>query len=406
MLWKRGIIRLWYYFTSILGSMGINTIDKLQGEVTEIQQLLQDLNNDLTLSTDEKKEKTEKIKKQAEKIKGEIEEQINNLKSKTDDWSLKEKEKAETLLESLGAISVLYKKILDDTEESWTSNVQKWEQILATSEDSNGSKSGFRKILNGIWSVVLDIREFVKNIGSSWKKENSSNWPSETGFKVDKSEFSKGRYPFQWIPPYKGISAYRVDNVKIEPRIWFSQLSEKSEKESSESITLTVKKETERYTNTNAAWYKKNNPCNVSPFKGDIGRLWSSAVADWQNHAQYETMEDGLASFMRLMRTERYNNKSVRWRNCSGMQWIYNPNEDKSLKALRIIWITHICEYLDVPPDFTMSPVKRINTDDPETMMAFTQAVAIRESGCHFSRATLERAYYKAFPEETLSLAA
>jgi ElaB/YqjD/DUF883 family membrane-anchored ribosome-binding protein len=65
--------------------MGINTIDKLQGEVTEIQQLLQDLNNDLTLSTAEKKEKTEKIKKQAEKIKGEIEEQINNLKSKTDD---------------------------------------------------------------------------------------------------------------------------------------------------------------------------------------------------------------------------------------------------------------------------------------------------------------------------------
>ena len=67
---------------------------------------------------------------------------------------------------------------------------------------------------------------------------------------------------------------------------------------------------------------------------------------------------------------------------------------------MRIIWITHICEYLDV------SPIVGLNTDDPETMMAFTQAVAIRESGCHFDKVTLERAYYKAFPEEALFLAA
>jgi hypothetical protein len=73
------------------------------------------------------------------------------------------------------------------------------------------------------------------------------------------------------------------------------------------------------------------------------------------------------------------------------MQWIYKENEPDSLKALRITWITHACENLHV------SPFDRLNTDDKETMMAFAQQTAINESWSYFDRATLERAYKRAF---------
>ena len=77
--------------------------------------------------------------------------------------------------------------------------------------------------------------------------------------------------------------------------------------------------------------------------------------------------------------------------NCSWMQWIYKANEPDSLKALRIMWITHASEALKV------DPLTRLNTDDKETMMAFAQQTAINESWSYFDRATLERAYKKAF---------
>ena len=138
-------------------------------------------------------------------------------------------------------------------------------------------------------------------------------------------------------------------------------------------------------------WYKKNNPCNVSPFKWDIWRISSSKVADGQDHWWYKTMEDWLASFMRLMRQDRYRNKSIQWINCSWMQGVYSQNEPDSLKALRITRITHACENLNI------NPFVRLNTDDKETMMAFTQQTAINETWSYFDRATLERAYNKAF---------
>jgi len=373
----------------------MGNIEQIKTEIDEIQNEFKKLAGNIHLSEKEKQKTVETLNTRCQKIKEEIEQEIASLWEKTDAKAQEKREKAEMLLESLDKTSKLYQWILNVTEQANDSNQQKWDQILATSADSNSKESFFGKVFNKIWSIASSIWDFIKTkIWSFWGKRNhqSLNW-----YMVDKSEFSKGRYPFKGIPPYQWISAYRVDNVKLEPHIWFSQLSLE---ESRWSTTLKVKNENKRYTNTNAAWYKKNNPCNVSPFKGDIGRVTSSKVADWQDHSQYETMEDGLASFMRLMRTERYNNKSIQGRNCSGMQWIYKPDEDKSLQALRIIWITHVSEALNV------SPFIGLNTDDPETMMAFTQAVAIRESGCHFDKDTLERAYYKAFPEEALSLAA
>ena len=225
--------------------------------------------------------------------------------------------------------------------------------------------------------------------------QTSTAWKIDTS-KVDTRWFTPWPYPFKHITtPYKWISAYRVDNIKLNPLIWFNQLSLTWTEW--KMIKLKVKNQSLHY-NKNTAWYKKNNPCNVSPYPWDIWRLWSSKVADWQDHGKYRTMEDWIASFMKLMREGKnenkeykYRNKSIQWINCSWMQWVYSQNEPDSLKALRVVWITRACNSLNI------SPFERLYTDDKETMMAFAQQTAINESWSYLDRAILERAYKKAF---------
>lgn len=239
---------------------------------------------------------------------------------------------------------------------------------------------------------------------SEWNGKKSFNmWKSEKlssdilNTKVDKSWFTPWPYPFKHITsPYKWIESYRVDKIKLDPLIWFSQLSLKWTEWS--LVTLKVKDQKEHFAKK-TAWYKKNNPCNISPYAWDFWGKWFSKVADWQRHAAYDSMVDWLASFMRLMRYGKnrhtwellYHNKSIQWMNCSWMQWVYKPTEPESLKALRITWITKACKRLNV------SPFQRLNTDDKETMMAWTQETAIRESWSYFNRETLEKAYKRAF---------
>lgn len=263
-------------------------------------------------------------------------------------------------------------------------------------------------IHKSLWELMRDVRESyfkkwidrLKDFFGFWKNTRleQTNTSYETDKisanidtkKVDTRWFTPWLYPFAHITyPYKWIQQYRVDNVAIEPKIWFPQLALKWDE--GDLVNLKVKNQTLRFANKNAIWVKKNNPCNVSPYKWDIWRTGSSTVADGQNHGRYESMEDWLASFMKLMRQPRYRNKSIQWINCSWMQWIYKENEPDSLKALRVIWITHASENLNV------SPFDRLNTDDKETMMAFAQQTAIRETGSYFDRATLERAYNRAF---------
>ncbi len=264
-------------------------------------------------------------------------------------------------------------------------------------------------IHKSLWELMRDVRESyfkkwidrIKSLFCFWKSKETTQtntpaqipdkYPASTNnTKVDTTWFAPWKYPFANIThPYKWIQQYRVDNIAIEPKLWFSQLELNWNEW--KLITLKVKDQNLRFSNKNAVWVKKNNPCNVSPYNWDVWRTWASKVADWQNHGKYATMEDWLASFMKLMRQPRYRNKSIQWINCSWMQWIYNTSEPDSLKALRIIWITHASENLNV------SPFDRLNTDDKETMMAFTQQTAIRETGSYFDRATLERAYNKAF---------
>lgn len=248
----------------------------------------------------------------------------------------------------------------------------------------------FKKAWEWVKQLFWIDSEPDDNQNISQSEHVSSSTGSIDRSKVDARWFTPWEYPFKHITtPFKWISTYRVDNIKLNPLLWFNQLALKWTEW--DLTTLKVKDQKLHFSSTKTAWYKKNNPCNVSPFKWDVWRNWSSKVADWQNHGKYNSMEDWLASFMRLMRQPRYRNKSIQWINCSWMQWIYKENEPDSLKALRITWITRACENLHV------SPFDRLNTDDKETMMAFAQQTAINESWSYFDRSTLERAYQKAF---------
>ena len=274
---------------------------------------------------------------------------------------------------------------LDDTE--------KWLLWLNLSIIWDRFKNAINKVKEFFGISTDDTQESATQTSTN-QHENTWNYTSQTPdySAVDTSGFSSWEMPFAHIKtPYKWISAYRVDNIRLKPLIWFSQLSLNWTE--GPLTTLQVKNVQEKLVQ-GTAWYNKKNPCNVSPFEWYVWRTSSSKVADWQNHSQYESMEAWLASFMRLMRQPRYRNKSIQWINCSWMQWIYKESEPDSLKALRITRITHACENLNI------SPFARLNTDNKETMMAFTQQTAIRETGCYFNKDTLEKAYKLAFPNE------
>ena len=290
-------------------------------------------------------------------------------------------EKLSTSIESTNiADDVTINSLLSLEKESRYKVIENWLKKIfssSTKEKSSDTNSPNFDVENG-----SDLKAWYSNTDrATWNIDYS---------KVDTRWFTPWAYPFKHITtPYKWIPAYRVDNIKLNPLIWFNQLSLKWTEWN--LTTLKVKDQKLHFSSTKTTWYKKNNPCNVSPFQWDVWRISSSKVADWQNHSKYQSMEDWLASFMRLMRQSRYRNKSIQWINCSWMQWIYKQNEPDSLKALRVTWITRACNNLHV------SPFDRLNTDDKETMMAFTQQTAINESWSYFDRATLERAYEKAF---------
>lgn len=291
---------------------------------------------------------------------------------------------ATKLKENLSWLIDTSTEILWDTKQS-LSLLEKETRIWFFKKASDWIKSLF-------WSTTPESRVTTTTTPTSSKIDTSKIDTS----KVDTRWFTPWPYPFKHITaPYKWIRAYRVDNIRLNPLIWFNQLSLKWTEW--KMTKLKVKNQSLHYSK-NTAWYKKNNPCNVTPYAWDIWRIWSSKVADWQNHGKYKTMEDWIASFMKLMREGKnrnweymYRNKSIQWINCGWMQWFYSQNEPDSLKALRVIWITRACNSLHI------SPFERLNTDDKETMMAFAQQTAINESWSYLDRAILERAYKKAF---------
>ena len=202
-------------------------------------------------------------------------------------------------------------------------------------------------------------------------------------------QFSPWEYPFANVPPYKGIAAYDLRNVKITPVLNYSELTKKHEG----VVTLSwgnIKNEWYEYPTNNSVWNKNNNPCDISHSGSDLWYLGFTTVADWQKLAKYDSPVDGIASAMRLLKN-KYQNKSVTEIDVWWYQWYYKPDEEIWLSALRIKWITDQCNALWVWPH------QMLDFNDPTTLKSFVAQVAVQETGTKIGQKLLDDAYNLAF---------
>ena len=189
--------------------------------------------------------------------------------------------------------------------------------------------------------------------------------------------------------PFRNISSYKVNlNSKVnltKEDLW------KQDNGSSQTVHNNNIIGSQTRLGSNLA-RKHNNPCNISPRKGDPGYIGSSSAADGQKHGGYRSVVEGLASTMKLY-LDKYNNKSIRTIN-NGYQGHleasrkqYSEQDWKALENLRLLWITHVSDTLGI------SPFVKLNLNDKETMFSLIAAVAKQESTSTVSRRDLESAW-------------
>lgn len=142
-----------------------NNIDQLRTEVDDIKNSLNELKNNVSLSEDEKKEQVDALKSQAEATKKKIEDEISSLEGKTDDESKKQKEEAETLLNSFNEIMSLYASILNSQESEEPEEEQQEEK-----------KGFFKRTKEWVWEQWDDIWDKEKWKEEKWKNLLRTAW--------------------------------------------------------------------------------------------------------------------------------------------------------------------------------------------------------------------------------------
>ena len=242
------------------------------------------------------------------------------------------------------------------------------------------------------------------------KKTWTGNPEHRVWYQYNERGFVKWNYPFADIlNPYQWVKSYSIKNVplsRILPNISYKDL----EKTWLEWPTkkLTIKNFSKDKIPSNTIWSKVNNPCDVSCGENSIHAIWlikRKWVQAWDGQwlAEYKNPIYWLASHMKMVRDFKmgdkylYRNRSIQWIICNGFQWFYSKNEDKSLKALRLIRISDACNKINKNSNQKIQRNDRIDTMDKETLMAFTQLTAQNETWCEFTRNALERAYKLAF---------
>lgn len=116
----------------------MTSIDQHEQKVSSIQSSLEDLKRE-TLSDAEKQQKAAEIKRQAEAEKVSVEQRINELEDRTDVESIKEKEKAQTQLDTLNDIINVQLSVLSWKVE-W-SNTSNSPEISATAKEQTSSET-------------------------------------------------------------------------------------------------------------------------------------------------------------------------------------------------------------------------------------------------------------------------
>lgn len=176
-----------------------NNIEKLRTEVDEIKNSLNELKDNVSLSEKEKKKQAKELKSKAETAKQKIENEIHSLEDKTDEESMKQKEKAETLLKSLDDITTLYASIISTSEPE------------APSEPEPEKKSIFKKAKDWIWDQWSDVWDKQK-----WKDEKWKNLLRTAWFTL--SIVWAGALIFKWLKKLFGKKSRTPDtDVEAEP---------------------------------------------------------------------------------------------------------------------------------------------------------------------------------------------
>lgn len=266
-----------------------------------------------------------------------------------------------------------------------------------------------------LWNLKKEISRWTtKESQNPRRVDGKKTWignpERRVWYQYNERWFVKWNYPFADIlNPYQWVKSYSIKNVplsRILPNLSYKDL----EKTWLEWPTkkLTVKNFSKDRIPSNTIWTKVNNPCDVSCSKDSIHAIWLVKglwVKAWDGQwlAEYKDPICWLASHMKMVRDYKfwdnylYRNRSIQWIICNGFQWFYRPQEDKSLKALRLIWISDACNKINENSNQKIQWNDRIDTMDKETLMAFTQLTAQNETWCEFSRTSLEKAYKLAF---------
>lgn len=279
-----------------------------------------------------------------------------------------------------------------------------------------------REKFEEINQTVHELKELKIETSMSWKdpmrqEGNEEPWPwnpdRRPWYNYDEKWFVKWNFPFKDIEnPYKKVPSYGfiryVERSRILPNISYKDLAKTWMEWQKKKLTVNDSYKTD-YINKGTKWWKLNNPCDVSCGPNSVHAIWLVSGSwetawDGQVLARYKSPVYWLASHMKMIREFKlgneylYRDRSIQWIICNWMQWFYRADEDKSLKAMRLLRISDAVNKINKnKSDVKINRYDRIDTGNKESLMAFTQITAESETWCKFSRKTLEKAYDLAF---------
>lgn len=290
----------------------------------------------------------------------------------------------------------------DDTD------LQESENPLGTSTEGNFQYVNIAELFNSLKNKSIDLSDIPPstdyaadtqdksqntNINTNTNTNTSSGQTSNLpagGSSITGKKLADGKYPYANAAPYKGIKTYDIRKITTRPIIDYDQYEQLLNDHSGKLVTFDlVSNNAKTSINRKTAGGRNNNPCNVSPPSYAIGVVGRATMGDGQRAAVFDSVENGIATAMRLYRN-KYGKKNIPQMN-NGMQSYYKRNEPMGLSALRLYSVTKKCKQLGI------SPSDRLNTDDKWTLCSFVAITAKNETGSTLSRETLDRAYKIAF---------
>lgn len=283
-------------------------------------------------------------------------------------------------------------------------DLQESASSLGTSTEGNFQYVNIAELFNSLKNKSIDLSDISSstdyntdmqnksqntNTNTNTSSQHTSNLPAG-GSSITGKKLAEGKYPYANAAPYKGIKTYDIRKITTRPIIDYDQYEQLLKDHSGKLVTFDlVSNNAKTSINRKTAGGRNNNPCNVSAPSYAVGVVGNSRMGDGQPAAVFNSIENGIATAMRLYK-KKYGKKNIPQMN-NGMQSYYDRNEPMGLSALRLYSVTNKCKQLGI------SPSDRLNTDDKWTLCSFVAIMAKNETGSTLSRETLDKAYKIAF---------